>query len=295
MMVMTLKLWPSWLGMVPPFERWYVTHARVWGGGRRRPAPFRIPAHRAAGPGLAGTGAAVWGCGGRRSMRFAAPAPGGTSEDGATMLTPKPPTLLRASAGPSSIYGASAMSGIEDRYDRAKAFIAGQPDPASGGGTAGVLRRLCGAAVQTMAASGAGVTLMTGDGVRGAGAASDPGSARLEELQFTFGEGPCIDAYASRRPGSGPGLVDGAMTRWPVYAPAVHAQGLRAVFAFPLQIGAARLGVLDVFRDRAGALTSDELRQGVLLAEVTVAALLDQHEHDGIDAGVDDLDEAIAG
>jgi hypothetical protein len=185
------------------------------------------------------------------------------------------------------------MNGIEARYDRAKAFIAGQPDPATGGGTAGVLRRLCGAAVQTMAASGAGVTLMTGDGVRGAGAASDPGSARLEELQFTFGEGPCIDAYASRRPVLVPELVDGAMTRWPVYAPAVHAQGLRAVFAFPLQIGAARLGVLDVFRDRAGALTSDELRQGVLLAEVTVAALLDHHEQDGADAGVDDLDGAI--
>ena len=66
------------------------------------------------------------------------------------------------------------MSGIEDRYDRAKALIAGQPEPGTGGGTVGVLRRLCGAAVQTMAASGAGVTLMTGDGVRGAGAASDP-------------------------------------------------------------------------------------------------------------------------
>jgi hypothetical protein len=186
------------------------------------------------------------------------------------------------------------MSGIEDRYDRAKAFIAGQPDPASSGGTAGVLRRLCGAAVQTMAASGAGVTLMTGGGVRGAGAASDPGSARLEELQFTFGEGPCVDAYASRRPVLVPELADGAMTRWPVYAPAVHAQGVRAVFAFPLQIGAARLGVLDVFRDRAGALTSDELRQGVLLAEVTVAALLDQHEQDGADAG-EDLDEVVEG
>jgi hypothetical protein len=185
------------------------------------------------------------------------------------------------------------MSGIEDRYDRAKAFIAGQPDSATSGGTAGVLRRLCGAAVQTMAASGAGVTLMTGDGVRGAGAASDPGSARLEELQFTLGEGPCIDAYASRRPVLVPELADGAMTRWPAYAPAVHENGVRAVFAFPLQIGAARLGVLDVFRDRAGALTSDELRQAVLLADVTVAALLDQHERGGTAAGIDDLDEAI--
>jgi AmiR/NasT family two-component response regulator len=65
------------------------------------------------------------------------------------------------------------------------------------------------------------------------------------------------------------------------------------VFAFPLQIGAARLGVLDVFRDRAGALTADEVRQGVLLAEVAVAALLDHHEREGPGAGVDDLDDVI--
>jgi GAF domain-containing protein len=147
--------------------------------------------------------------------------------------------------------------------------------------------------VRTLSACGAGVSMMTDDGSRSVGAASDPGSARLEELQFILGEGPCMDAYASRRPVLVPELADRAMTRWPIYAPAVVEDGVRAVFAFPLQIGAARLGVLDVFRDRAGALTSDELRQAVLLAEVTVAALLDQHEHGGADAGRADLDEAI--
>jgi hypothetical protein len=185
------------------------------------------------------------------------------------------------------------MSGIGGPFNQFRALIAGQRDPSGRGGTAGLLRRVCGVAVQTLSACGAGVTVMTGDGGRGVGAASDPGSARLEELQFTLGEGPCIDAYASRRPVLVPELVDGAMTRWPAYAPAAHENGVRAVFAFPLQIGAARLGVLDVFRDRAGALTADELRQAVLLAEVTVAALLDQHEHGGTVAGVDDLDEAI--
>lgn len=185
------------------------------------------------------------------------------------------------------------MSGVDDSYARFRGLIAGQPDASGRGGTAGLLRRVCGAAVQTLSASGAGVTVMTGDGVRGAGAASDPGSSRLEELQFTVGEGPCIDAYASRRPVLVSDLADGAMTRWPVYAPAAHAHGVRAVFAFPLQVGAARLGVLDVFRDRAGALTADELRHGVLLADVTVAALLDQHKRNGDDTRLDDLDQAI--
>ncbi|HEY6647248.1 MAG TPA: GAF and ANTAR domain-containing protein [Mycobacterium sp.] len=185
------------------------------------------------------------------------------------------------------------MSG-EDVFARAKADIAGQSDPGGQGGTVALLQRVCGAAVKTLSASGAGVTVMTGDGVRGVSAASDPGSARLEELQFTLGEGPCVDAYASRRPVLIPDLADGAMTRWPVYAPAVVDNGVRAVFAFPLQVGAARLGVLDVFRERAGALTADELWHAVLLADATVAALLDQHErHDGGDAGRADMDEAI--
>jgi GAF domain-containing protein len=185
------------------------------------------------------------------------------------------------------------MSGIEDHLAQAKALIASQPNPVAGGGTVGLLRRVCGAAVQALSASGAGVNMMTDDGIRGVCAASDPGYERLEELQFTLGEGPCRDAYSSRRPVLVPDLADDAMTRWPVYASTVHETGVRAVFAFPLQIGAARLGVLDVFRDQAGPLTSGELRQAVLLADVTVAALLDQHEQNGTDASLNDLDEAV--
>lgn len=172
-------------------------------------------------------------------------------------------------------------------------MLLGQLDGDSPGGTVGLLRLACGSAVQALSASGAAVTVMTGDGVRGVGAASDVGSEGLEELQFTLGEGPCIEAYASRRPILVPDLADGAMTRWPAYAPAVVERGVRAVFAFPLQIGAARLGVLDVFRDRAGALTTDELRHAVLLADATVTALLDQHEHVVGVAGRADLAEVV--
>jgi GAF domain/ANTAR domain len=187
------------------------------------------------------------------------------------------------------------MNDVEEVFTQFRALIAGQPDRVGGGGTAGLLRRVCGVAVQALSASGAGVSMMTAQGGgRGVVAASDPGSARLEELQFTLGEGPCVDAYASRRPVLISDLAGGAMARWPAYAPAVHDNGVRAVFAFPLQIGAARLGVLDVFRDRVGALTADELRRAVVLADVTVAALLDHHEQDdGGDAGRADLDEAI--
>jgi GAF domain/ANTAR domain len=184
------------------------------------------------------------------------------------------------------------MSGVEDSLAQVKAAIAGHGDRDGRAGTVGLLGRVCQTAMQTLAASGAGITVMAGDGVRGVSAASDPRSERLEELQFTLGEGPCIDAYASRRPVLVPDF-ETAMTRWPGYAPAVHHEGIRAVFAFPLQIGAARLGVLDIFRDRAVALTPDQLWRAVLLADAAVSVLLDQHEQADDGAQRADLDEAV--
>jgi len=185
------------------------------------------------------------------------------------------------------------MSGVDDPFAEIRAMIAGQPHSGEPDGTAGLLRRICQAAVTTLSASGAGVTVMTGDGVQGVSAASDSDSGRLEELQFTLGEGPCLEAYGSRRPVLVPNLADGALTRWPAYAPAVAQAGVRAVFAFPLQIGAARLGVLDVFRNRTGWLTADELWHAALLADVAVAALLDQQEQTSGDARRADLDDSI--
>jgi hypothetical protein len=187
------------------------------------------------------------------------------------------------------------MNDAEDAVTRMKALVVASPGRDACDGMAGLLRRVCGAAVQTLSASGAGVAMMTGHGVRGVCAASDPGSERLEELQFTLGEGPCLDAYASRRPVLVPELTDGAMARWPVYAPTAHDHGVRAVFAFPLQVGAARLGVLDVFRDRTGSLSPAELSRALLLVEVAVDALLDQQETTGDRLAPADLDEAIDG
>lgn len=183
------------------------------------------------------------------------------------------------------------MSAAEERRARAYALIGGQaqstdepPDVAE------LLRRVCGAAVLALPASGAGVSVMTGGGRLGFAAASDVSSEQLEDLQFTLGEGPCIDAYATRRPVLVPDLTDAVTRRWPMYIPAVHERGVRAVFAFPLQVGAGRLGVLDVFRERSGQLTEEELAQALTFAEIAVMMVLDGQERapsGGAPAGLD--------
>jgi hypothetical protein len=153
-----------------------------------------------------------------------------------------------------------------------------------------LLERVCTDAARALSASGVGVSLMASDGVHGMAAASDPDTARIEELQFTFGEGPCIDAVAAGRPVLVPDLADGAMSRWPGYTFAVLDAGVRAVFAFPLQVGAARLGVLVVFRALSGAMSRPELGQALTVADQVVTTLRDGQEQT---TEIDELDEAF--
>ena len=69
---------------------------------------------------------------------------------------------------------------------------------------------------------------------------------------------------------------------------------MRAVFAFPLQVGAARLGVLDVYRTDSGSLTSEELAQALTFAQVAVLMLLDGQRDASPGRAAQGLDEALA-
>jgi hypothetical protein len=88
--------------------------------------------------------------------------------------------------------------GSADRATVLRRLIAA--DPGETKDLVGLLRTVCRIATRELAASGVGVSVMTADGVRGLSAASDEASEQLEEMQFTFGEGPCFDALADRRP-----------------------------------------------------------------------------------------------
>jgi hypothetical protein len=62
------------------------------------------------------------------------------------------------------------------------------------------------------------------------------------------------------------------------------AQGVRAVFAFPLRVGAIRIGVLALYRDGEGGLSADEFADGLVLAEVAVQLILGLQAGAGPDA-----------
>jgi hypothetical protein len=81
--------------------------------------------------------------------------------------------------------------------------------------------------------------------------------------------------------------------RWPIYAPAVRDEGVLAAFAFPLQVGAARLGVLDLYRDHQGTLSTEELAEALTFADVATTLLLDGQEQAPPGAAAAGLDQAL--
>lgn len=50
--------------------------------------------------------------------------------------------------------------------------------------------------------------------------------------------------------------------------------GVRAIFGFPLEVGAVRLGALNLYRDHPGSLTDDQHADALVMADVTAQALV---------------------
>jgi len=126
-----------------------------------------------------------------------------------------------------------------------------------------------------MGVDGAGVMLMSGEIPRGSLCVSDEVSRLIEDLQYTLGEGPCVDAYQQDRVVAEPDLADPVAGRWPAFTPAVLEAGVRAVFGFPLRAGAVRLGALNLYRDRPGALSADQHGDALVVAEVAARWVLE--------------------
>lgn len=139
----------------------------------------------------------------------------------------------------------------------------------------GRMQRLCRVAARELPAAGVGISLISETDTQITVAASDEQTQLIEELQFALGEGPCLETYATRRPVLVSDLRDVPGTRWPGYVRAVGEHDVRAVFAFPLQIGAARMGAMDVYRDTVGGLPGETLDQALTFAELATTALLD--------------------
>ena len=139
-------------------------------------------------------------------------------------------------------------------------------------------KRICDLCVTGLGITGAGISMVTKEGNHGIVWATDEASARIADLQLTLGIGPCVDAVATGAPVLVPDLAGADnvdLGRWPAFTASAASAGVRAVFAFPLQIGAVSVGALDLYRDEPGPLDSDTLSAALMASEVAALSLLD--------------------
>ncbi|WP_354645309.1 ANTAR domain-containing protein [Kitasatospora camelliae] len=104
---------------------------------------------------------------------------------------------------------------------------------------------------------------------------SDDSGHRFDDLQFTLGEGPARDAATSGASVSVPDVITIPTGRWSALAPEIQALPLRAIFCFPLGIGAIQVGVLTAARRTPGPLNGQQSDDAHALASALTARILD--------------------
>ena len=161
-------------------------------------------------------------------------------------------------------------------------LVAGQAASRGGRVSAG---DACAAAVAAVEVSGAWLIAARGAEAGHLMRVTDEVSELLAELQLTLGEGPGPDAAASGGPVLASDLGEvGAIRRWPVFAPAACQAGAAAIFAFPLQVGAIRAGVMGLYRERPGSLSAFQLGDALVFADTATLLLLDAQDQTAGDA-----------
>jgi hypothetical protein len=135
--------------------------------------------------------------------------------------------------------------------------------------------RLCRASADVLRVSGAGVTIMSGRN-SGPVCSSNELVGKLEDLQFALGEGPCHDAFTTGVSVNEPDLAVCSPSTWPHYTQRAFDLGARAVFAIPLRLDAAPIGVLTLYQDTIGLLSADQTADSIVIATVlahTIASI----------------------
>ena len=135
--------------------------------------------------------------------------------------------------------------------------------------------QLCLACVDVLDVTEVGILLVDAAGGSTSFGTSDASPVGVvEDLQFTLGEGPGLDAHASGRPVLEPDLSRHSAAHWSAFASAAIREGVFGVFSFPLRAGTSRLGALDLSSAVAGELSARQRRDATVMAAVVTQTLL---------------------
>jgi len=140
------------------------------------------------------------------------------------------------------------------------------------------LRRIVAFSVDTIdGCSGAGISFVRGDQVV-TPVWTEPLVLEVDEMQYTTGEGPCLDAIAHGASVYADDLLTDS--RWPTFGPMAAERGMRSLLSFCLH-GESTIGALNLYAglprafgvtDRATGLIF-ATHAGVALAAATIVVL----------------------
>ncbi|MBK5990392.1 GAF and ANTAR domain-containing protein [Streptomyces sp. MBT58] len=151
------------------------------------------------------------------------------------------------------------------------------------------LERITGAATELVEGCDAAGILVLVRGEAVTLAPSQPMAAKLDQLQYELGEGPCFDAVRAAVPGRVFRVADvtGMESRWPDFVPAARDLGVGSIMGFLLSTGDEEFGALNFYSQRPGAFTETSEAAGVVLASHAAVAISSARSHA-------QLEEAIA-
>lgn len=127
------------------------------------------------------------------------------------------------------------------------------------------LQRLAGLAAQAMPADcSCGITLQP-DRRPLTVASSDDFAVAVDEIQYTTGQGPCLEAMASGQTRRVPDLAQDQ--RWPLFGPQALASGVTGILSEPLTDPTGQpVGALNLYFTRPQAITLDTERSAEVFA-----------------------------
>ncbi|PRY70554.1 ANTAR domain-containing protein [Glaciihabitans tibetensis] len=136
---------------------------------------------------------------------------------------------------------------------------------------------LCEPFLRVIPVTGASVSVLSAPVGQSTVCASNETAARLDELQFDLGEGPCWTALASKEPVLAPVLAD-QRSKWPMFADAVlgdtRGREVAGMFVFPLVVGTLEIGAVDLYSTEHLMLSQGQIADASALAGVAAWQVL---------------------
>ena len=133
---------------------------------------------------------------------------------------------------------------------------------------------LCSPFLRVLPVTGVAISTLGGPFGTETVCASDASAARLDELQFDLGEGPCWDALATRRPVLSSDIRQHGNPAWPVFVQTIKETDVRGLFSFPMVIGTLDIGAVDLYSRHPRALTGPQIEDATMLVGIAARQVL---------------------